>query len=619
MSQQSSGSSPNQQLSKSRRSRIWGPKNIASLIYRYILRNILSIDPFEPDESSDLIKEDFRVVERLIHSNRWFIRMRWLACLVAAVLIIFTVEVLKYLDRDALWWLIAWTICLALSNVLYTLFLRRRWFTGALIEIQMFTDLIILTLMLHCSGGIENPLFFTYLFHIIIAGILLDRRKCYTVVVVAFMLFSILTFSEMTGVIGHRTLHIFPHIEEAEELSHAAHKPVYAVSLVLLQTIIMSLTAYFTTTIMEQLRSEEKRALMERQRLERVVEATEIGLTILDENLHPVWYNDTIREWLNLAKDATGELNDRLQEWSGGAGGPVSETFKDGKVRVVERELLDAHGNRYFFQVTVAPLMDEMKRVYQVAELTQDITQRKIVEAEMMHSAKMAVLGSMSAGIAHEVGNPLASISARLRRLYGNHDETFLKESIRLLESQIARIGRIVNGISQFARHTKESWEICEINQIITEVFNILLLHPKAKNCQINTELAAALPNTMGVKDQLIQVFINLGINALEAMPDGGTLTVKTHTVAGEIWIEFADTGVGITSHSNSKIFAPFFTTKDNGLGLGLYIVHNIVDAHDGRIEARSNDGGGSQFTVILPIRTPGKGSPGEIIRTLGQ
>lgn len=566
------------------------------------------------------MKEDSRITERLIHSNRWFIRMRWLACLVAAVLIIFTIEVLKYLERDALWWLIAWTTCLALSNVLYTLFLRRRLFIGILIEIQMFTDLIILTLMLHCSGGIENPLFFAYLFHVIIAGILLDRWKCYTVVVVAFILFSVLAFSEMTDILEHRTLHIFPHIEEAGELSHAAHKPVYTVSLVLLQTVIMSLTAYFTTTIMEQLRAEEKRALMERQRLEHVVEATEIGLTIFDKDLHPIWFNDRIREWLNLAGDATGELDDRLQAWSGGADGPASETFKDGKVRVVEREIIDAQNNRYlryFFLVTVAPLMDEMGHVYQVAELTQNITQRKIVEAEMMHSAKMAVLGSMAAGIAHEIGNPLASISARLRRLYGNHDETFLKESIRLLESQIARIGRIVNGISQFARPTQKSWEVCQINQIITEVFNILLLHPKAKNCQINTELAAALSNTMGVKDQLIQVFMNLGINAIEAMPDGGTLTVKTYTDNGEIRIEFADTGVGITSHSNSEIFAPFFTTKDNGLGLGLYIVHNIVDAHDGRIHAMSNEGGGSRFTVILPIRTPGEGSPGETIRIL--
>ena len=103
----------------------------------------------------------------------------------------------------------------------------------------------------------------------------------------------------------------------------------------------------------------------------------------------------------------------------------------------------------------------------------------------------------------------------------------------------------------------------------------------------------------------MVQVFLNLGLNAIEAMPGGGTLTVRTRANGEEIRIDFADTGVGISNEIHSKIFDPFFTTKDDGLGLGLYNIRNIADAHDGRIEVESSPGKGSLLTVILPVRTP--------------
>lgn len=595
-----------QQLRNIWRGQVWRLKDIVSIICRYILRNILSIFPSEPVEKGYPLKEDSRVRDNLIHFNMWFIRMRWLACVVAIVLSIITVEALEYLEEDAFLPLMIEIACLIASNILYTLFLRRRWFIRILIELQMFTDLLILTAMLHCSGGIENPLIFVYLFHIIIGGILLEKRKCYAIVGLAFVLFSALAFVEMVGFRRHYTLHIFPHIEKEGSLLHAAHEPIYVISLVVLQIVLMSLTAYFTTTIMEQLRSEEDRALAERQRLERVIEATGVGFALFDNELSPVWLNDQIKIWLNLSDEVIGHLTPQLEEWIEGKNGPVAETFKDGKTRVVERQLVD-QGSKRFFQVTIASLMDNTGNVYQVVELTQEVTQRKMVEAEMVHSAKMAVLGSMAAGIAHEIGNPLASISTRLRLLEKKHDETFLKESLRLLQSQIARINRIVHGISQFAKSVKEEWSACQINQIVVETLNVLRFHPKAKKNQIYTELAEELPETMGVKDQLVQVFLNLGLNALEAMPHGGVLTVKTYTGEGEIRIEFADTGAGMDRELRSKIFDPFFTTKDSGLGLGLCIVHNIIDAHGGRIEVESSPAEGSLFTVNLPIRTPGE------------
>ena len=539
--------------------------------------------------------------------------MRWIACVVAVTLIIMTVKVLKYLEAETFWPLMVSVACLVATNVLYTVCLRRGWFVRHLAQVGIYADLVILTSMLHYSGGIENPLSFAYIFHIIIGGILLDRRNCYATVIVASALYASLALAELAGFLDHYTLLFFPHPEVGEhELFHAAHQPIFVVSLVALQFMLMSLTAYFTTTIMERLRLEEKRALADRQRLERVVQATGAGLAVLDRELHPVWLNDKIESWLNLPGASDGDLVGRLEKWTGGKHGLAAQTFRDGTVRVVERELIDARGGKRYFQVTIAPLMDDAGRVYQVAELTQDVTERKMVETEMMHSAKMAALGFMAAGIAHEIGNPLASISMRLRLLGDTHDESFLKESIRLLQNQISRIGRIVHGVSQFARPAKHDWTACQINEVVAETVNVLQLHRLAKNCQIRIELDEQLPETMGVKDQLAQVFLNLGLNSLEAMPHGGTLTIRTYSNRGNIRIEFEDTGEGMNEEVRSKLFTPFFSTKNSGLGLGLCIAHNVVQAHGGRIEAESSPGAGSLLTVVLAIRTlqgPASGS----------
>lgn len=561
--------------------------------------------PNEPFEDLREKQEEPGDTERLLQLNSWFIRMRWLACAVSAVLIVATVYVLEYLEKGTFAPLALLVACLLGANTLFRVCVARRWLVAQLREIQIGVDLVILTAMLHYSGGIENPVSFAYLFHVIIGGILLDRRKCFAIVVVASALLSALAFCEMTGVIDHYTLLIFPHPAEEHGLLHAAHEPLYVTSVVMLQVLLMSLTAYFTTSITGRLRSEEHRALAERQRLERVLQATGAGLLISDSDLRPVWLNEQIRDWLSVADGGAERAATLLAQWTGGKDGPAAKTLRDGAVRVVERELRDPEGNRHIFQVTVAPLTDNRGRVYQVAELAQDVTEHKLVEAELIHSGKMAVLGLMAAGIAHEVGNPLASISTRLQLLKEEHGEAFLHESIRLLQEQIARIGRIVHSVSQVARPGKNEWARCNVSEIVTEALSMLSLHRQSKRCEIRADTAAELPETMAVKDQLVQVVLNLGLNALEAMPDGGTLAIRTYRDGADICIELADTGVGMDEEVRAKLFEPFFTTKGSGLGLGLSIVHNIVDGHGGRIQVESQPGEGSTFTIRLPVRMP--------------
>lgn len=539
-----------------------------------------------------------------LHWDLWFVRMRWVACVVSTLLICLAVWVLGYLPKETFRPLAMLVACLVATNIVFDRCVRRKWLSRYLQEIQICSDLFLLTAMLHYSGGIENPAMLVYAFHVIISGILLNRRKCYATVVLASALFGLMALVEMHGTLGHYTLQVFPHPEEGDGVFHAALQPVYVLSVVTVQALFMALTAYFTTTIMERLRAEERRAMADRQRLQRVLQATGAGFAILDRELRPVWLNEQIKSWLNISEDIIGQVSPEFQQWIGGQETPAAQTFTDGRVRAAERQVTDAHGNRRFFQVTVAPLTDQAGQVYQVVELTQDITRRKLLEAEMMHSAKMAALGFLAAGVAHEVGNPLASISVRLRLLKKNHDETFIQESLQLLQNQTDRITRTIRGVSQFARPSKEEWAAYRVNEILNETLKMLGLHKQAKRCRIIAELGDSLPETTGVKDQLIQVFLNLGLNALEAMPRGGTLTIRTRCEGNDVVIQFVDTGEGIDNRILDRIFDPFFTTKETGQGLGLSIIKNIVDAHGGRIEVQSNHGHGSMFSVTLPIRT---------------
>ncbi|RMI08679.1 MAG: PAS domain-containing protein [Calditrichaeota bacterium] len=568
-------------------------------------------------------------LDQVLDLNLWFIRLRWVACGVALVLVVLTIKVLHLLTEVTFWPLLGLIGLLAISNLVYTLFVKRRRFISHLREMQIVSDLVILTLMLHFSGGIENPLSFIYLFHVILSGILLEKKRCFAVVGLAFFLYTTLALTELYRVVPHYTLQIFPHalIEQhhtAPEASapspdrehdpahspegekphhlHASHYPVYVSSMIILELFILTLTAYFITNIMDRLREEQQRTREERQRLEHVLQATGAGLLILDKQLRPIWFNEPIVQWFGAEITNRASVDETLREWIGYEDGVAAQTLRDGQIRSVEQERIDPEGHKQFFQVTVAPLIDPGGKIYQVVELIQDITEKKILEAEMIHAARVVTLGTMAAGIAHEVGNPLASMSTRLHLMTQKNDPEFLRQSVELIRKEIHRIERIVRGISQFGKPSQESWTLCRINQIISETVEMLRYHKSARQCQIHTQLDPNLPSTLGVRDQLKQAFINLGLNALEAMPRGGQLTITSGARKGNISIEFIDTGQGIEPEVLKKIFQPFYTTKEKGSGLGLFIVNHIIQAHGGRIDVETNPGEGTRFTVHLPI-----------------
>ncbi len=171
---------------------------VGLIVGGYFLRKGSSIFPSIDVTHGQVQQREDGSQRQIIHFSTWFIQMRWLACIVSIILIVVTIAVLDYLEKRAFWPLVISVAVLCTTNIIYTVLLRRRLFISHLREVQIASDLVILTVMLHYSGGIENPLFLTYIFHVIIGGILLNRRKCYAIVLVAFVLFGTMAWLEMS-------------------------------------------------------------------------------------------------------------------------------------------------------------------------------------------------------------------------------------------------------------------------------------------------------------------------------------------------------------------------------------------------------------------------------------
>lgn len=552
--------------------------------------------------------------------NQWFIRLRWIAIAISFILIIIAYSILHYLQEVTFWPLLFSVFILIVTNIIYKILLEKKIFLDHLEKIQIFVDLLILSAMLQFSGGLENPLSFMYLLHIILSGILLSKSDCYKVVIIATLFYSLIALCELYEIFPHYTLSIYPHTAEEtientehnleihnheisqDNLIHAAHYPLYVWSMVFLNFFIMILTAYFVTNIMERLRNEEKETIEKYQWLEKVLQATGTGLLILNNNLVPEWMNEPIKKWIDLKEVTIIDAQNKIS-WILGKNKEAEKTIKDGITRTIELDKVNNEGQKFFFQITIAPMYNLENKIYQIVELVQDITEKKIIEAEMLHSSKMATVGIMAASIAHEVGNPLSSISTRLKLLESNKDSSFINDSIPLLQREIERIKRIVRGISQFGKPEKDVWSVCNINSIINETVEMLKYHKSSYNCEIKLKLNQNIPNTLGSRDQLKQVFLNLGLNAFESMKDGGKLSIETSNKEGNILIKFEDIGSGMKQEIIDNIFTPFFSTKEQGSGLGLFIVYHIIQAHGGEIKTFSEVNKGSTFIIYLPVQ----------------
>ena len=245
--------------------------------------------------------------------------------------------------------------------------------------------------------------------------------------------------------------------------------------------------------------------------------------------------------------------------------------------------------------------------------LFENVTARVELEEQLQIADKMASIGVLAAGVAHEVNTPLTGISSYTQMLLEqadpDHPNTKLLEKI---ERQTFRAAKIVNGLLTLARSgaqpTNEPGSV-DINAVVSDVLSLLEHQLKAGNVQTRRELASPSPVVRGFEQKLQQVFLNLILNARDAMPKGGWLSISTRTEGDRAVIELGDTGAGISAEHLSRIYDPFFTTKaiGQGTGLGLSITYGIVREHDGTITCDSTVGEGTRFVLTLPLVSSGQ------------
>jgi PAS domain S-box-containing protein len=271
----------------------------------------------------------------------------------------------------------------------------------------------------------------------------------------------------------------------------------------------------------------------------------------------------------------------------------------------IEINLRTKTGKEVPISWTGSRMLDDDHRIVGLVAVGRDLTERKRLEAQLIQSAKLTSLGVMAGGIAHEIRNPLAISSAAAQLLLERpDDEQLRKEAVEKIYSGVQRTSYIIENLLKFARPPEERMVPTGITETLEETLSLLANQLRVQRVKLQKDFSPDLPPVVGNKPLLQQVFSNMILNACNAMPDGGSLTVATRAAKAGVEIQFADTGVGIAPEHLSKIFDPFFTTMPvgKGVGLGLSISYSIIQQHRGTIDVVSQAGQGTIFTIRLPV-----------------
>jgi signal transduction histidine kinase len=262
------------------------------------------------------------------------------------------------------------------------------------------------------------------------------------------------------------------------------------------------------------------------------------------------------------------------------------------------------HSEESVVNVAIAPLVSKDGQRIGRLIIFDDVTDRDELERRLVQADRLSSIGLLAAGVAHEVNTPLAVISTYAQMLAKQVAEDEQKSKIlEKIAKQTFRASEIVNSLLNFSRTSPTEFVDVDLNRVLRETVNLIEHQLRTSGVQVLTGLASSLPIVRGNAGKLQQVLLNLFLNARDAMPDGGTLTVRSWGETGFAHVEVADTGQGIPPEHLSRIYDPFFTTKGvkKGTGLGLSITYGIVQEHNGIIEVESQVGAGTRFRLEFP------------------
>src|SRR5690349_13511471 len=286
--------------------------------------------------------------------------------------------------------------------------------------------------------------------------------------------------------------------------------------------------------------------------------------------------------------------------------------FDSGEIQQVEMEST-ASGDARYYRITKIPMRLDGEHISHVITIGEDVTEWRTAEQRLSQTDKLAAVGQLAAGVMHEINNPLATILACTEALARRNEDlpgeerSAREEYLNIIDSEIQRCRKIVDRLLDFSRVKASEKKPVDVNEVVDQTLFLLKHHERFKRLSIARQLTPGLPRIHADQEGLVQSFMALMLNAMDAMNNRGTLTVRSGMNPArkdEVLVEFVDTGMGIRGEDLSKIFEPFFTTKQQGrgTGLGLSICYGIIADHRGRIEVESTVGVGSNFKVFFPI-----------------
>ena len=223
-------------------------------------------------------------------------------------------------------------------------------------------------------------------------------------------------------------------------------------------------------------------------------------------------------------------------------------------------------------------------------------------QAQVLHQEKMAAFGLLAAGIAHEVGNPLTSISTIIQMLERRDLDEYTRERLGLVTSQLTRIQSILRELVTFSRPASDTRDRVSLKDIVDDALSIAKYYKGVKGRAVRADIPHDLPAITGVRDQLVQVFLNLVLNAIDATGKGGQVVIAAFEAEGQLVATVSDDGHGIDPQQRDRLFRPYFTTKKHGTGLGLFVTRKLVEAHGGTVECESTPGEGTTFRLVFPV-----------------
>ncbi|HEX7023897.1 MAG TPA: ATP-binding protein [Gemmatimonadales bacterium] len=345
-----------------------------------------------------------------------------------------------------------------------------------------------------------------------------------------------------------------------------------------------------------------------------IIDSLPVGLYVVDRNYRiQVWNRKRETGTQGLRRgDVMGRpvFEVLTRQPAGQLRTEFDRVFRTGEINQLDIEV-ESRGEPRSYRISRIPMRLDGDAITHVITIGEDVTEARDVQQRILQSEKLAAVGQLAAGVMHEINNPLATIGACVAaiqaRLGDAADET-AREYLEIIDKEVLRCTHIVDGLLDFSRPKEiRPKNPVGVNALVEQTLFLLKHHQRFRKIEVVRELEENLPPVLVNGEQMVQVLMALMLNGVDALDDGGTLTVRTRRSplrSDEVMIAVSDTGHGIPAADLGKIFEPFYTTKTpgRGTGLGLSICYGIVEQHLGRIEVESEAGLGSTFRVFLPI-----------------